>query len=295
MGFKSGFVTIIGRPNVGKSTLMNALVKHKVAIVSPKVQTTRNKIQGVYTDESSQIIFIDTPGIHKAMHELGNFMNKEALSTIHDSEAILLLIDATSSWGMGDEFIVEKLKEVKVPIFLVINKVDLISESILNVRKDVWGNKLPFKEIIAISALNETNLDRLLISIKSILSEGPKYYPDDSYSDHPESFIMAEIIREKILYLTDQEIPHSVATAIESIETVEDDILEINAIIVVERDSQKGIIIGKDGSMLKKITYLARKDISKIFDNKVRLDIFVKVEKNWRNSPSSLKEFGYFE
>jgi GTP-binding protein Era len=295
MEFKSGFVTIIGKPNVGKSTLMNALVKHKVAIVSPKVQTTRNKIQGVYTDEDSQIIFIDTPGIHKAIHELGNFMNKEALSTIHDSEAILLLIDATSSWGKGDEYIVDKLKGVEAPIFLVINKADLVSESILNVRKDVWGNKLPFKDIMAISALNGTNLDVLLKDIKEILQPGPKYYPDGFYSDHPESFIMAEIIREKILYLTDQEIPHSIATDIESITTDENDTLIINAIIIVERDSQKGIIIGKNGDMLKKIKFLAKKDIAKIFDNKVKLDIFVKVEKNWRNSQKSLKEFGYFD
>jgi GTP-binding protein Era len=293
MSFKSGFVAIIGRPNVGKSTLMNALIKQKVAIVSDKVQTTRNKIQGIYTDEHNQIIFIDTPGIHKAFHELGKIMNKEAFSSLNDCEAVILLVDATKKFGKGDEFVLSILEKVEAPVFLVINKVDISTKEDIDELTNKYKDLYNFKDIIIISAKDGYNLDTLLNNIKEVLPNGPKYYPDGYYSDHPESFIMAEIIREKVLLLTEEEVPHSVATYIERMENIDEESIEISAVIVVERNSQKGIIIGKDGAMIKKIRQLAQREIKKIFDSKVRLEIFVRVEKNWRNKHIYLKELGY--
>lgn len=293
MAFKSGFVSIIGRPNVGKSTLMNSLVKHKVAIVSNKVQTTRNKIQGIYNDEDSQIIFIDTPGIHKAIHELGRIMNQQALSSLNDCEAVILLIDATKEFGKGDEYVLSIVEKIESPVFLVVNKVDIstkekVEELVLHYKK-----AYPFKDVIVISAKDGYNLNVLLDNIKQVIPNGPKYYPDGYYSDHPETFIISEMIREKVLILTEEEVPHSVATYIERMTELDDETIEISAVIVVERSSQKGIIIGKQGSMIKKIRQLAQKDLNRLFDSKIKLEIFVRVEKDWRNKSIYLKELGY--
>lgn len=291
--FKSGFVSIIGRPNVGKSTLLNQILREKVAIVSPKAQTTRNKIQGIYTTDSEQIIFIDTPGIHKSKTELGNVMNEFATSSFAGADAILYMIDATTPIGSGDEFIIEGLSKLKIPIFLVANKVDLLkdeNEVIANI--ETYKNKLNFKGGITISASNNFNIDKLLKMIISILPIGPMYYPEDQLLDQPERFVVCEIIREKILLNTKDEVPHSVAVTIERFKELRD-LVEIFATIVVERSSQKKIIIGKNGSMIKKIGSEARKDIIKLLGTKIHLDLFVKVEENWRNKKFQLKEFGY--
>ncbi len=291
--FKSGFVSIIGRPNVGKSTLLNQILKEKVAIVSPKAQTTRNKIQGIYTTDNEQIIFIDTPGIHKAKNELGNRMNEYALSSLEGIDIILYVVDATVPLGKGDEFILESLSKVKTPVFLIANKVDLLLDTdkvIENVNS--YKAKGNFKGGITLSALNDFNIDKLLTMITDILSIGPMYYPDDQLLDQPERFVVGEIIREKVLLNTDEEVPHSVAITIERFKELNDSV-EIYASIVVERLSQKKIVVGKSGSMIKKIGIDARRDIVKFLGCKVHLDLFVKVEENWRNKKFHLKEFGY--
>ena len=291
--FKSGFVAICGRPNVGKSTLMNGLIKHKIAIMSPKSQTTRNKIQGVLTDEDAQIIFIDTPGIHKPHNKLSENMNKMAFSATKDVECIIFMVDGSEEFGVGDSFIVDKLKSVNVPVFLVINKIDKLKPGTVEDLKHHFNKLYNFRKIIPISALNLENTDILLEEIKNILPEGPKYYPDGYLSDHPEEFVMAELIREKILYFTHDEIPHSVAIEIESIKKMKSGHLDVSAVIVVERNSQKGIIIGKNGTMIKKIGVAARKDMESLLGNKIYLTTFVKVEEDWRNSIHRLKEYGY--
>lgn len=291
--FKSGFVSIIGRPNVGKSTLLNQILKEKIAIVSPKAQTTRNKIQGIYTTDNEQIIFIDTPGIHKSKNELGHVMNEFAISSLAGIDAIIYLIDATTKIGSGDEFIIETLKKVKIPVFLVANKVDLIKDSnevITNV--DSYREKFPFKGGITISAANNFNVDKLINMIIDVLPKGPMYYPEDQLLDQPERFVVSEIIREKVLLNTEEEVPHSVAITIERFKEAKA-IIEIFATIIVERTSQKKIIIGKNGAMIKKIGTAARLDINRLLGCKVHLDLFVKVEENWRNKKFHLKEFGY--
>lgn len=291
--FKSGFVSIIGRPNVGKSTLLNQILKEKIAIVSPKAQTTRNKIQGIYTTDNEQIIFIDTPGIHKSKNELGHVMNEFAISSLAGIDAIIYLIDATTKIGSGDEFIIETLKKVKIPVFLVANKVDLIKDSnevITNV--DSYREKFPFKGGITISAANNFNVDKLINMIIDVLQKGPMYYPEDQLLDQPERFVVSEIIREKVLLNTEEEVPHSVAITIERFKEAKA-IIEIFATIIVERTSQKKIIIGKNGAMIKKIGTAARLDINRLLGCKVHLDLFVKVEENWRNKKFHLKEFGY--
>lgn len=291
--FKSGFVAICGRPNVGKSTLMNGLIKHKIAIISPKSQTTRNKIQGVLTDEDSQIIFIDTPGIHKPHNKLSENLNKMAFSATRDVECIVFLVDGSEEFGVGDSFIIEKLKNAKVPVFLVINKIDKLKPETVKDLEHHFKKLYNFTKIIPISALNLENTDVLVEEIKKVLPEGPKYYPDGFLSDHPEEFVMAELIREKILYFTHDEIPHSVAVEIESIKKLKSGYLDVSAVIVVERKSQKGIIIGKGGTMIKKIGVAARKDMESLLGNKIYLTTFVKVEEDWRNSIHHLKEYGY--
>lgn len=291
--FKSGFVAICGRPNVGKSTLMNGLIKHKIAIISPKSQTTRNKIQGVLTDNDSQIIFIDTPGIHKPHNKLSENLNKMAFSATRDVECIIFMVDGSEDFGVGDSFIVEKLKHAKVPVFLVINKIDKLKPGTVKDLEYHFKKIYNFEKIIPISALNLENTDVLIEEIKKILPEGPKYYPDGFLSDHPESFVMAELIREKILYFTHDEIPHSVAVEIEEIKKLKGGHLDVSAVIIVERKSQKGIIIGKGGTMIKKIGVAARKDMESLLGNKIYLTTFVKVEEDWRNSVHRLKEYGY--
>ncbi len=291
--FKSGFVSIIGRPNVGKSTLLNQILKEKVAIVSPKAQTTRNKIQGIYTTENEQIIFIDTPGIHKANSELGNVMNEFAMSSLSGIDVILYMIDANVPLGKGDEFIIESLKSSKTPVFLVANKVDLGKDTnkvIENI--DTYKEAGKFSGGITISASTGFNVDKLLTMITDKLPKGPMYYPEDQLLDQPERFVVAEIIREKVLLNTQDEVPHSVAITIERFKE-KPNIIEIFASIVVERSSQKKIIIGKGGSMIKKIGTDARLDIVRLLGSKVHLELFVKVEENWRNKKYQLKEFGY--
>lgn len=291
--FKSGFVSIIGRPNVGKSTLLNQILKQKVVIVSPKAQTTRNKIQGIYTTDEEQIIFIDTPGIHKAKNELGIAMNEFAFTSLSGADLILYLVDATVPIGSGDKFIIETLKKIKTPIFLVANKVDLLNDT-NRILENITSYKIEgnFTSGITISAANNFNIDKLLDMIKERLPIGPMYYPKDQLLDQPERFVVLEMIREKVLLNTKDEVPHSVAITIERFKEL-NNLIEIMATIIVERDSQKKIIIGKDGSMIKKIGTQARLDIVKLLGCKVHLELFVKVEKDWRNKRYQLKEFGY--
>lgn len=291
--FKSGFIAIIGRPNVGKSTFMNRVIGQKIAIMSDKAQTTRNKIQGVLTDDASQIVFIDTPGIHKPKHRLGDFMVKMAESTLNEVDAIMFMIDAKEGYGRGDQYIMERLEKVKKPIFLIINKIDLVHPEELLPLIEFYKEKLSFKEIIPVSALEGNNVDHLLEVIKNQLPNGPQYYPKDQVTDHPERFIISELIREKVLHTTKEEIPHSVATTIESIEKRPDGTLYIRAVIITERSSQKGILIGKKGSMLKEIGKQARQDIEALLGTKVYLDLWIKVQKDWRNKQRALNEFGF--
>ncbi len=291
--FKSGFVSIIGRPNVGKSTLLNAILKEKIAIVTPKAQTTRNRIQGIYTTDNEQIIFIDTPGIHKAHNELGNIMNDFALKSITGIDLILYLIDVNVPLGTGDRFIIDALRESKVPTILVANKVDKeqdtnkIVENIETYKE--YGN---FIGGITISATEGFNIDKLLEMVVSNLEYGPMYYPEDQLIDQPERFVVCELIREKVLLNTSEEIPHSVAVTIDLFKE-SDKIIDIHATIVVERLSQKKIIIGAKGAMIKEIGTEARKDIKNFLGLPVYLELFVKVEDNWRNKKYQLKEFGY--
>ncbi len=291
---KSGFVSIVGRPNVGKSTLLNHILKTKLAITSATAQTTRNTIQGIYTDDDAQIIFMDTPGIHKPQDGLGSFMNTNALNSIFGVDIVLFLAPANETIGKGDRFIIDRLKEADGPVYLILNKMDLLSKEELIVKLNQWKELFDFKEIIPISALNGDNVEHLIQIIKDDLSEGIMYYPKDHITDHPERFIMAEFIREKILYFTHEEVPHSVAIVIEQM--LEDDKgVHIMAAIVVDRPSQKAIIIGKQGTMIQKIRKNARKEMKRFLQVPVTLELFVKVERNWRNKQKYLKEFGYDE
>lgn len=296
--FKSGFVTIVGRPNVGKSTFLNQVLKTKVTITSNKPQTTRNNISGIYNDDDSQVIFIDTPGIHKAKHKLGEFMTKEAINTLKSVDLIMFMIDATEKLDSQDEYIISKLKEVRIPVFLIVNKVDLISD-ILRLKENIDSYKkaFKFKGVFAVSAFRGDNVDLLLEDIKGELSEGPKYYPDNQLTDHPDKFIISELIREKVLQLTKEEVPHSVMIVIDSMKNNDENpkLIDIHASIIVERPSQKGIIIGKGGSMIKEIGVRARKDILYLLGSKIYLDLYCKVEKDWRNKDFHLKNFGYKE
>ncbi|MGG1557182.1 MULTISPECIES: GTPase Era [Geobacillus] len=295
-GYKSGFVAIIGRPNVGKSTFLNRVIGQKIAIMSDKPQTTRNKIQGVYTDDDAQIIFIDTPGVHKPKHKLGDFMMKVALNALREVDLILFMVNAEEGFGRGEAFIIERLKEVDTPVFLVINKIDRVHPDELLPLIDRYKDLYPFAEIVPISALEGNNVDRLLEQIKERLPEGPQYYPPDQITDHPEQFIIAELIREKALHLTREEVPHSIAVVVERIERREGSpTVYISAVIVVERDSQKGIIIGKQGRMLKEIGQRARADIEALLGSRVFLELWVKVQKDWRNRMAQLRDFGFRE
>lgn len=293
--YKSGFVSIIGRPNVGKSTLLNYIMGEKITITSDKAQTTRNQIQGIYTTDDEQIIFIDTPGIHKPKHQLGQYMVSTALSTLNEVDIILFMINVREKIGPGDRFIMEKLREIRTPIFLVLNQIDKVHPDELLPIIESYQSEMAFAEIIPLSALNGHNVDRLLEVISSYLEEGPQFYPSDQVSDHPEYFIVSEFVREKILELTREEIPHSVAVVTESMQKADDGIIDIRVVIHVERNSQKGIIIGKAGKMIKEIGTRARKDIQKLLGSKVYLELFVKVEDDWRDTPSDLSRFGYMD
>jgi GTPase len=293
---KSGFISIIGRPNVGKSTFLNRVIGQKIAIMSDKPQTTRNKVQGVLTLEDSQLIFIDTPGIHKPKHRLGDFMMKVAQNTLKGVDLVLFMVNANEGYGRGEEFIIEKLQNVKTPVFLVINKIDLIHPDQLFELIESYKEKFNFSEIVPISALEGNNIEKLLEQIKEKMPEGPQFYPADQVTDHPERFIVSELIREKALHLTREEIPHSLAVVIEKMERQpEKDMVHVMATIIVERDSQKGIVIGKQGSMLKEIGKRARLDIENLLGSKVFLELWVKVQKDWRNKATQLRDFGFRE
>lgn len=291
--YKSGFIAIIGRPNVGKSTFMNKVIGQKIAIMSDKPQTTRNKIQGVYTKEDAQMVFIDTPGIHKPKHRLGDFMVKMAENTLNEVDAVLFMIDAKEGYGRGDQYILDRLQHVNRPVYLIINKVDLIHPDDLFPIIELYKDKCNFEEIIPISAMQGNNIERLLDILKQNLPEGPQYYPEDQVTDHPERFIISELIREKVLQLTREEIPHSIAVVIENIEKRDSNTVFIQAVVITERKTQKGILIGKQGSMLKDIGKKAREDIEALLGTKVYLELWIKVQKDWRNKQSQLRAFGF--
>jgi GTP-binding protein Era len=294
---RSGFVAIVGRPNVGKSTLMNHIIGQKIAIMSNKPQTTRNRIHGVLTRPEGQIVFMDTPGIHKPKHRLGEQMVKTAIETLNGVEAVLFLVDATMPKGGGDEYIINLLKKVKdTPVFLLINKIDLIDKQELLAIIASYKDEHDFAEIIPISAVKGDNVERLLDNLFELLPEGPYYYPPDMVTDHPERFIVAELIREKVLHLTHEEVPHSVAVEIEQMQMKEEkNMLVIHAAIYTERESQKKIIIGKQGALLKKIGQLARQDMERLLGSKVYLELWVKVKEDWRNREHLLRNFGFTE
>lgn len=291
--YKSGFVTVVGRPNVGKSTLINQIIGEKITITSDKAQTTRNRIQGIHTTDTEQIVFIDTPGIHKPKHQLGQFMVDTALSTFNEVDIVLFMVNVSEKMGPGDKFIMERLKNIQTPVFLVLNQIDKIHPDELLPIIEAYQAEMAFNEIIPVSAMNGNNVDRLLAVITSYLEEGPQFYPSDQVSDHPEYFIVSELVREKILELTHEEIPHSVAVVTESMERSGEDMIDVSVVIHVERKSQKGIIIGKGGKMLKEIGTRARKDIQRLLGSKVYLELWVRVEDDWRDTPRDLSRFGY--
>lgn len=292
---KSGFVSIIGRPNVGKSTFVNRVIGHKIAIMSDKAQTTRNKIQGVMTRDDAQIIFIDTPGIHKPKHKLGDYMMRVAKNTLSEIDAIMFMVNVNEDIGRGDEYIMEMLKNVKTPIFLVLNKIDLVHPDTLMPKIEQYQSYMDFTDIIPISALEGLNVDHFIDVLKSFLPEGPKYYPDNQISDHPEQFVVSEIIREKILHLTSEEIPHAIGVNVDRMIKEDEDRVRIEATIYVERDSQKGIVIGKGGKKLKEVGKRARRDIEMLLGSKVYLELWVKVQRDWRNEVNFIRQIGYVE
>lgn len=294
-GYKSGFISIIGRPNVGKSTFLNRVIGQKIAIMSDKPQTTRNKVQGVLTTDESQMIFIDTPGIHKPKHKLGDFMLKVSKNTLREVDVIMFMVNAEQKLGKGDEFILEMLEGNPTPVFLVINKIDQIHPDELMGIIDSYKERYDFAEIVPISALQGNNVENLLAVLTKYLPEGPQYYPADQVTDHPERFIISELIREKVLHLTREEIPHSIAVVIDKIRRDEENEgkIHVSATIIVERDSQKGIVIGKRGALLKEVGIRARKDIEMLLGSKVYLELWVKVQKDWRNKSTHLRDFGF--
>lgn len=291
---KSGFVTLIGRPNVGKSTLMNRIIGQKIAITSNKPQTTRNRIQTVYTDERGQIVFLDTPGIHKAKNKLGDYMVNVAEKTLKEVDVILWLVEPSDFIGAGEQHIIEQLKRVKTPVFLIINKVDTVERDDVFRFIDVYRSKYDFMEIIPASAMKGNNVDTIVDMIYKYLPYGPAYYDEDTVTDQPVRQIAAELIREKALKCLDDEIPHGIAVSVDRMNYRKDgSIVDIDATIICERDSHKGIIIGKGGVMLKKIGSAARYEIEKLVETKVNLKLWVKVKKEWRDSDFLLKNFGY--
>lgn len=292
--YKSGFVTLIGRPNVGKSTLMNRLIGQKIAITSNKPQTTRNRIQTVYTCDEGQIIFLDTPGIHKAKNKLGEYMVSVAERTLREVDVILWLVEPSTFIGAGERHIAEQLQKVKTPVFLVINKIDTVEKAEILTFIDAYKDIVDFAEIIPVSALRGENTDDLLKAMMKYLPQGPQYYDEDTITDQPERQIVAEIVREKALRNLNDEIPHGIAVAIDQMhERPNGSLIDIDATIVCERNSHKGIIIGKQGTMLKKIGSEARRDMEALLDCKVNLKLWVKVKKDWRDSDFLIKNFGY--
>jgi GTPase len=292
--FKSGFVTIIGRPNVGKSTLLNKVMGEKLSIISNRPQTTRNTIQAIYNHDGCQIVFLDTPGMHKPRHKLGEYMVKVAQNTLNEVDLILFLINPENEVGIGDKYIIEQLRNINTKVILVINKIDMYERQNVLETIDIYSKEYEFDEVVPLSARSGENTDKLLELIKKKLPEGPKYFPEDMITDQPEKFIISEIIREKILYNLKDEIPHGTAVEIMSMKEDKDtNTININATIYCEKDSHKAIIIGKGGQMLKKIGSLSRLDIEKLLGNHVFLELWVKVKKDWRDSVSILKNLGY--
>ncbi len=290
--YKSGFIAIIGRPNAGKSTLLNALLEEKVAITSPKPQTTRDNVMGILTMSDAQLIFTDTPGIHKPHHQLGKHLNRNAYTAIAEADINYVIIDVTKPFGKGDEFLLSRLQGSEVPTFLIVNKIDqLLKEKLIHELMQ-WQTRFVFAEIIPISALKKENLDQLLQVTLHYLKEGVQYFPETMVTDHNESFQVAEIIREKVLYKTEEEIPHSVAVVTEAMEPY-DNRIDIRALIIVERQSQKGILIGKQGAMIRSVRLDAQKELKRKFGKRVELELYVRVEKNWRNRSHKLMQLGY--
>ena len=294
--FKSGFVSIVGRPNVGKSTLMNNVVGEKIAIMSDKPQTTRNTIQAVYTDEEAQVVFLDTPGIHKPKNKLGEFMVKSATDAFKNVDLVLFVVDESKKIGPGDRKIIDALKNIKTPVVLVLNKIDQLNEEELFDLMKMYNAEGVFEQIVPISALKGRNINELLKVIKSHLEEGPQYFPDYMITDQPERVLVSELIREKVLHYIHDEVPHGVAVEIERMKSRKDkEIVDISAVIYCERDSHKGIIIGKNGRKLKGIGKSARADIELLLGSQANLQLWVKVKENWRNLQNYVSNFGYTE
>ena len=289
---KSGFIAIVGRPNVGKSTLINSLVGNKIAIVTNKPQTTRNNIQGIYNDSDTQIIFIDTPGIHKPKYKLGDFLNKQAYASLSDVDAVLFLVDGKEPLGKGDNFVLDRIKAINKPIILIINKIDKLKKEDIITKINEYKDLHDFEAIIPISALKEDNVQEVIKVIKPLLTDTIKYYEDNQITNKRETFQIAEIIREKVFNLTNEEVPHALTVVVENIETNKTNYV-INASIIVDRDSLKKIIVGHNGSKIKEIGILAREDLEKMLGRKVYLDLFVKTIKKWRDKEKYLSEFGF--
>jgi len=291
--FKSGFAAVVGRPNVGKSTLVNSLIGQKIAIIAEHPQTTRNKILCILNLPDAQMLFLDTPGIHKPRHKLGEYMVRTAETTLREVDVVLFVVDATEEPGAGEEYILERLAAVSTPVILVINKIDKLPRAQVLPIIARYTAKRDFAAVVPVSALDRVNLDSLTAEIKKHLGPGPKYYPDDMITDQPERQLIAELIREKVLLLTREEVPHSIAVDIEEVATRDNGDLYVRAVIYVERDSQKGIVIGAGGAVLKEVGSLARIDVENLLGTKAYLDLWVKVKKDWRNKRSVLKSLGY--
>jgi GTP-binding protein Era len=291
---KSGFVGIIGRPNVGKSSLLNTIMGKKIAITSNKPQTTRNNIQGIYNDQETQMVFVDTPGIHKPKNKLGKLLNKEAYFSMNDTDVILFVVDISAPLGKGDKFIIDMLNEINKPVILVLNKIDRLPKEQILLKIAEYKDLYNFVEIVPISAIKKDNVDRLLDVIKKYLNDNMRYYDEGTYTNSSTEFIIAELIREKILNLTDEEIPHSITCVVEKIE-YEKNIVNINGLIIVDRESLKKIIIGKQGTMIKEIGSLARNDIELLLGKKVYLELYVKVLPKWRDKDRYLQQLGFTE
>lgn len=291
---KTGFISLIGRPNAGKSTLINQILDRKIAITSAKPQTTRTRITSIFTTSDAQMVFIDTPGIHKPKDRLNQYMVEAARSTIYEGDVIFYVVDASVSFGPGEQFILDCLKDLDVPVFLLLNKIDMMTPEEIMRTIVKWQARREFAEIFPLSAERGDNVDRLLETVKGYLIEGPSFYPEDAVTDQPERIVMSELIREKILRLTEEEVPHSVAVVIEHMERDEsDDKLIVHAAIYTERQSQKAIIIGKQGQMIKRIGTQARRDIEELLGEKIYLKLWVRVKENWRNREGALHDFGY--
>ena len=291
---KSGFVGVVGRPNAGKSTLINSIVGKKVAITSNKPQTTRNIIHGIYNEEDTQIVFVDTPGIHKPNHKLGTYLNRQAFYSMDDTDIVLVVVDASEDLGRGDKFIVDKLKDINKPVILVLNKIDKIKKENVLLKIDEYSKIYNFSEIVPVSALKNNNTNELVKVIKKYLKDEVRYYGEDDYTNKSTEFLISEIVREKIFNKTSEEIPHSLTCIVEHIETKKDNYI-INVVVIVDRDSVKKIVIGKGGNLIKEVGIEARKDLELLLGKKVYLELFVKVIKKWRDKEKYLNELGFKE